>query len=619
MMLSLFALLAALQRDPLAPLESAPTIAQPSSRPMVEPATRSPAPAPRPEPPIVKSGSPRMGPPAGSLVPDLGPPRPTPPYAAPPPQPVPLVIPTDWAGTFRAIRSGNFAGAAAAIAALPEGPLKSVARAELYTAKGSPIVSVDELQALIGAAPDLPQAEQLERMAASRGSIQMMAVRVRPVVGLGAGPRRGQARAVVGDPIADQLRPQLDPLLKIDSADAAETLYLASAPLMTPEARAEAAQRIAWSFYGLGRDADAVRVAEAGRAGATGDWATASSWVSGLASWRQGDCTAAGARFREVAASARESEMVAAAYYWAARSAQSCRQPEAVAPLLRAAARSPESFYGLIARETLGMATRLPATSPADTASVEGLPNVRRAEALAAIGERGLAEEALRHQARIGSPRDQRALIAVAQRLDLPGCQYWLATNGQPGVSVEVAARYPRPRWTPQNGWRVDPALAYGHIIQESNFRSSAVSQAGAVGLMQVRPGTAGDTARSRGAAFDPAALTDPTINLDYGQAFIELLRANPATRGQLPRVIAAYNAGPLPVDRWNAIADKGDPLLWIESIPYWETRYYVPAVMRNMWVYQGLAGAEQPSLRALAEHRWPAFPTAHTRLSEVR
>ncbi|GAC1580376.1 MAG: hypothetical protein NVS3B5_13930 [Sphingomicrobium sp.] len=586
-MFSLFALLVAAQQDPLAPLESAPTISDPTSRSAVVltlplatlPARSTPT-------PIIST-----------------------PYPWPAPV-VPLVIPTDWKGVFNAIRVGNFAGASAAIAMMPNSPLKPVAKAELYTAKGSPLVSVDDLQALIGAAPDLPQAEQLERLAASRGSIQMLAVPERATVGLGVGPRRGRARPVMGDGVADQLRPQLDPLLKADSADAAEALYLHSARFLTSEGRAEAAQRIAWSYYGLGRDADAVRVAEAGRIGAAGDWATASAWVSGLASWRLGDCTSAGARFREVASQAREGEFSTAAYYWAARAAQMCRQPESVAPLLRAAAKSAESFYGLIARETLGMATRLPDPSPADTESVEGLPNVRRAEALAAIGERGLAEEALRHQARIGRAQDQRALIAVAQRLDLPGAQFWLATNGQPGASVEAAARYPRPRWTPQNGWRVDPALAYGHIIQESNFRTGAVSQAGAVGLMQVRPGTAGDTARARGTAFDPTYLTNPTVNIDYGQAFIELLRTNPATRGQLPRVIAAYNAGPLPVERWSAINDQGDPLLWIESIPYWETRYYVPAVMRNMWVYQGLAGAEQPSLRALAQHKWPAFPT---------
>jgi len=125
---------------------------------------------------------------------------------------------------------------------------------------------------------------------------------------------------------------------------------------------------------------------------------------------------------------------------------------------------------------------------------------------------------------------------------------------------------------------------------------------------MQVRPGTASDTARARGVSFDPGTLTDPAVNMDYGQAFIELLGRNRATRGELPRVIAAYNAGPVPVERWGAINDRGDPLLWIESIPYWETRYYVPAVMRNLWVYQGLAGGEQASLGAMAQHRWPTL-----------
>ena len=80
-------------------------------------------------------------------------------------------------------------------------------------------------------------------------------------------------------------------------------------------------------------------------------------------------------------------------------------------------------------------------------------------------------------------------------------------------------------------------------------------------------------------------------------------------TQGQLPKIIAAYNAGPLPVARWSYMA-PADPLLWIESIPYWETRYYVPSVFRNLWVYQGLAKAETPTLSALAQHRWPAFPS---------
>jgi len=71
-----------------------------------------------------------------------------------------------------------------------------------------------------------------------------------------------------------------------------------------------------------------------------------------------------------------------------------------------------------------------------------------------------------------------------------------------------------------------------------------------------------------------------------------------------------------LPVARWASINDKGDPLLWIESIPYWETRYYVPAVLRNMWVYQGLSNEPTLTLKAMAQHRWPTFPTNLTAMN---
>jgi soluble lytic murein transglycosylase-like protein len=279
-----------------------------------------------------------------------------------------------------------------------------------------------------------------------------------------------------------------------------------------------------------------------------------------------------------------------------------------VAPLLKAAARSNESFYGLIARETLGLETAM-APDVHLTTDVERLPNVRRAMELVNIGERWLAEDMLRHQARICNPADHHGLIEVAKRLDLAGAQFWLAHNGQVGATAHAQDRYPTPRWSPITGWRVDPALAFAHIIQESTFKADAVSPADAVGLMQVRPGTAQDMARARNLPYSRASLTDPSYNLEFGQSFIELMRRSSATGGQLPRMVAAYNAGPTPVARWAAIPGQGDPLLWIESIPYWETRYYVPAVFRNMWVYQGLAKAEAPTLRAMAQHRWPAFP----------
>ncbi|HEU5285041.1 MAG TPA: transglycosylase SLT domain-containing protein [Sphingomicrobium sp.] len=561
--------------------------------------------------------------PAGQPQPVAAPPAqavPTPVIATPAPQVAvpPIQVPRDWRGVFAAIRGGDWAAAEAGIALLPGDVLSPVARAELYTAKGSPVVGLARLEALIAEAPELPQAEQLARMALARGATASPpVVPKRPLTWLGSAPRRSRAQPVQGEPAADQLRAALDPLLKADAAPEAEALLLQAALLLSADARAEAGQRIAWAYYQLGRDQDARRLADMWRIGASGDRAAHSAWISGLASWRQGDCEAASRAFREVAAVSRERELGAGGYYWAARSEQACRRPRSVAPLLKAAARSNESFYGLIALETLGLDTRLPPDPHNHSAAVENLPNVRRALELVNIGERWLAEDMLRHQARIGRPSEHHGLIELAKRLDLAGAQFWLAHNGQPGAVSDPRDRYPVPRWAPITGWRVDPALAFAHIIQESTFRADAVSPADAVGLMQVRPGTAQNMARARNLPYSRASLTDPGYNLEFGQSFIEQMRRSSATGGQLPRIMAAYNAGPTPVARWAWIPDRGDPLLWIESIPYWETRYYVPAVFRNMWVYQGIAGAEAPTLKSMVEHRWPAFPAGRTHLPQ--
>jgi soluble lytic murein transglycosylase len=569
-------LFAQVATDPLAPLPSTPA-----------PAAQSAATA-RPEQPIVVT---QAVPPAASVR-----------------------IPTDWRGVFDAIDSGNWTSARAGIAALPQSVLTPLAKAELYTAKGSPVVDLASLQALLAEAPELPQAEQLAALAVKRGAITPpLIVPEKPIYNIGSAPIRYKAHPVEGEPFADQLRALLDTLIKQDNAAGAEAQLLTYAPQLSVEARAEAGQRVAFAYYVLGLDLDARRVADTWRQGATGEWASQAAWMSGLASWRLGDWNAASTAFQQAAQLAQQRELRAGGYYWAARAEQAAGRPRAVEGLLRSAAsadESTESFYGLLARETLGMATRL-ARDPFTgfDPPVDRLPNVQRAVELAKIGEPALAEEMLRHQARIGAVGEHHALIQVAKRLDLPAAQLWLADNGQWGARSDSTDRYPKPAWRPLNGWRVDPALAFGHIIQESAFRRTAVSTAGAVGLMQVLPITAQQMASSRGLTYSRSSLTDPRYNLEFGQSFIELMRGSSGTAGQLPRVIASYNAGPLPVARWATINDKGDPLLWIESIPYWETRYYVPAVLRNMWVYQGLNDEPTDALTALAEHHWPRLP----------
>jgi soluble lytic murein transglycosylase-like protein len=597
-------------QDPLAPL------------PTPQPSSSQPIPS---QPALPDSDS---APPQTFTIPQLPAPQPATPPAAtqqvvqPAPPPVAAVaIPKDWRGVFDAIDAGNWASARAGIYALPRSVLTPVAKAELYTAKGSPAVDLASIQALIAEAPELPQADQLARMAIARGATtQPLIVPQKPIYGLGSAPVRYRAKPVQGEPAADTLRASLDQLVKTNDAAGAEALLVTQAPYLSVEARAEAGTRVAFIYYILGLDMDARRVADTWRQGATRDWAPQAAWVSGLASWRLGDCEAASRAFQQVVQTAQQRELRAGGYYWAARSEQACRRPRSVEPLLRAAANTaegPESFYGLLARETLGMDTKLPADPYVGfDPPIEQYANVKRAMELVRIGEPGLAEELLRHQARIGTASEHHALIQVAKKLDLPAAQLWLANNGQWGARSDAADRYPNPKWNPLNGWRVDPALAYGHIVQESSFRRTAVSHAGAVGLMQLIPDTAQMISRNRGVPYTRAALTDPTYNLEFGQCFLEMMRGSSATAGQLPRVIASYNAGPLPVARWAGINDKGDPLLWIESIPYWETRYYVPAVLRNMWVYQGLNKENTPTLKAMAEHRWPTFPTSMTRLS---
>jgi soluble lytic murein transglycosylase-like protein len=189
----------------------------------------------------------------------------------------------------------------------------------------------------------------------------------------------------------------------------------------------------------------------------------------------------------------------------------------------------------------------------------------------------------------------------------MPATQLWLAHNGPAGKQPDSFARFPAPDWRPDGGWRVDPALIYAHTLQESGFRSDVVSSAGARGLMQVLPGTGSDMGLA-----SPAQLFVPSTNMEYGQRYLENLRNMSATGGLLPKVMAAYNAGPLPVERWNSeVKDNGDPLLFIESLPYYETRAYVNIVMRNYWMYQIQAKGSAECLTGMAQGMWPTFPTA--------
>src|SRR4029453_9898407 len=106
-----------------------------------------------------------------------------------------------------------------------------------------------------------------------------------------------------------------------------------------------------------------------------------------------------------------------------------------------------------------------------------------------------------------------------------------------------------------------------------------------------------------------PASSTSRRSTSNTASPISNIFAIFPAPGGLLPKVIASYNAGPAPVVAWNARYDQSDPLLYIESLPYWETRGYVPIILRNYWIYKEEAGKPGPSRAALAQGLWPGFP----------
>lgn len=521
-----------------------------------------------------------------------------------------------YLAVFAAIDRQDWAGAQALLAQRPAGLLHPVALAELYTAANSPRVELPQIEAWLQTGRDLPQAAQLARLGLTRGAAAMPELPyARQLYATGSVPKRTRPRSVEDGTMPASIAAAIQERISNDDPDGARVLLDGIDATLSAEARAEWRQKVAWSYYIENRDPEAFAFAATVAQG-SGAWVAEGDWTMGLAAWRLGDCAQAGAAFERAAYGAHNPELRAAAQYWAGRAALRCREPQRSNALFRAAAAADETLYGMLAAELLGIA--LPARvsgaefGEADWRRVGGIDNVRVAIALAEIGRDELASEVLLHQARIGDPNDYTSLSRLARDLGLPATQLYMAHNAPSGGAPDPASHYPAPKWVPVTGWRVDPALAYAHALQESNFRASAVSPAKAQGLMQITPITVREHAPRLGLSAGQVDIFEPSVNLAFGQRNLEMLRDHPATGGALPKIMAAYNAGLTPVTRWNhEINDQGDPLLWMESIPYWETRSYVAIVMRNYWMYERQAQALSASRAALAQNAWPAFPGA--------
>jgi soluble lytic murein transglycosylase len=300
--------------------------------------------------------------------------------------------------------------------------------------------------------------------------------------------------------------------------------------------------------------------------------------------------------------------------YWRARgllTVQDNPSARVQARQLLASIAGVRGFYELLAQEELGLPiTPPPQPTPltdAEKTAAQANPGLQRALAAIAVGLRseGVREWNYSIHLHTAEGMSDRELLAAA---DL-ACQHevWdrcINTSERTKEEIDLKQRFPMPHKqavlarTQQIG--LDPAYVYGLIRQESRFVSNARSDVGASGLMQVMPQTARWTARKIGlTGFMPQQLGDRDTNIAIGTGYLKLVLDDFA--GSMPLAAAAYNAGPSRSRRWRgqAGAPVMEAAIWVESVPFNETRDYVKKVLANTTIYAAMISGQTQSLKA--------------------
>jgi len=282
------------------------------------------------------------------------------------------------------------------------------------------------------------------------------------------------------------------------------------------------------------------------------------------------------------------------AAYWMGRALEaSGRSKEAMDWFGRAAAFG-QTFYGqLAARRLPGGASKLPSDPVASEADREALGGRELVTVARWIGQAGDAERTrpflLRLARMVSGPGETLLLSHLATELKRPDIALVIARRGATNGVTLFDASFPVVDLGATGS--VERALALAVTRQESGFNSGAVSPSGALGLMQLMPGTARDVAGRLGVPYIQDKLTrDPAYNVSLGTQYLsEMLQR---FGGSYELALAAYNAGPNRVARWlDTIGDpragKIDMVDWIEMIPFRETRNYVQLIMEGVGVYR--------------------------------
>lgn len=284
--------------------------------------------------------------------------------------------------------------------------------------------------------------------------------------------------------------------------------------------------------------------------------------------------------------------------YWRARALAALKRPleanELFAPLS-----NEFNFYGQLAAEELGTSissapqTYHPTDEEVDAAGAE--PGIRRALAFYRAGLR--YEGALEWQWSIKDYDDKQLLAAAVLAVRNDWYDRAIDTAERTVMLHDFGLRYPAPyRKVVQDYSQqldLDEAWVYGLVRQESRFAHTARSAAGASGLMQLMPATARWVARRLGMNGHHSTLTG-TVDTNIGLGTYYLRQVLDSVDKHMVLASAGYNAGPRRARDWAANRPL-EGAIYIETIPYAETREYVKKVMNNTLFYARLF--HQPSL----------------------
>ncbi len=300
--------------------------------------------------------------------------------------------------------------------------------------------------------------------------------------------------------------------------------------------------------------------------------------------------------------------------YWAAQIYASKDNDADAVAMLRLAAEHSRTLYGQLAMQRLGLEESIDWTDRqyvtfAPDSPVFALPAARRAIALVQAGRIYEADGEFRRLAGGENPASDTELLALTQALDLPDVQIRIGSRLARSGPSNLSALYPASGWVGRASTKIDQALVHAIVRKESGFYIRAKSSRGARGLMQVLPVIARnitDDKRLRGPGADH--LYEPVYNLLLGQRILADALSHPSVDGNLIGALVAYNAGLSNWLNWSGSFETKDPLLFIESIPLLETRWFVKRVLASLWMYRDRFMQEKPSREDLSRGHWPQY-----------